>query len=85
MSDITMNSMGSSVGTATSVIMENTNYIQKSFQKFSLDPPKYDSGQGSSPLSSSPSSQSDMATIQEVCDDVQIKVEPGKYFSYFVK
>ena len=58
--------------------MENTNYIQKSFQKFSLDPPKYDSGQGSSPLSSSPSSQSDMATIQEVCDDVQIKVEPGK-------
>jgi len=76
MSDITMNSMGSSVGTATSVIMENTNYIQKSFQKFSLDPPKYDSGQGSSPLSSSPSSQSDMATIQEVCDDVQIKVEP---------
>ena len=61
---------------ATSVIMENTNYIQKSFQKFSLDPPKYDSGQGSSPLSSSPSSQSDMATIQEVCDDVQIKVDP---------
>merc|ERR1719427_783284 len=75
-----MTSMGSSVGTgkATSVIMENTNYIQKSFQKFSLDPPKssYDSGTGSSPLSSAPSSQSDMATIQEVCDDVQIKVEP---------
>ena len=63
--------------------MENTNYIQKSFQKFSLDPPKssYDSGTGSSPLSSAPSSQSDMATIQEVCDDVQIKVEPGAGFS----